>query len=189
MWNPTKKSMKKFKRQNSLFLQWEVSSSVLKTWKTMKTKTRITQNFQILYHIQGTTMWKSKSRAFRKCGTFWVYDFLKGSYWLSKFSHFSIFFNSKMRRCKKKTRPKFWFFGVWWFSSLMVERHLKKVWLLESPTHCPFIEFLKYVESTSPIWYAWKTFQESMLTWITQPLSCCWFAKVCSTLLNPSLCW
>ena len=35
-------------------------------------------------------MWKSKSRAFRKCGTFWVYDFLKGSYRLSKFSHFSI---------------------------------------------------------------------------------------------------
>ena len=27
MWNPTKKSMKKFKRPNSLFLQWEVSSS------------------------------------------------------------------------------------------------------------------------------------------------------------------
>ena len=93
--------------------------------------------------------------------------------------------------CVKKTRPKFWFFGVWWFCSLMVERHIKKVWLIESPTHCPFIEFLKYVEFTSPIWYDWKTFQESMLTWITwpfqasmltwitQPLSCCWFYEVC----------
>ena len=106
-----KKSIKKLKRPNSLFLQWEVSSSVLKTWKTRETKTRITQNFQILYHIQGGTIWKSRSSAFRKCGTFWVYDFLKGSYWLSKFSHFSIFFNSKMRCCKKKTRPQFWFFG------------------------------------------------------------------------------
>ena len=29
------------------------------------------------------------SRGFRKCGTFWVYDFLKGSYWLSKSSQIS----------------------------------------------------------------------------------------------------
>ena len=57
-------------------------------------------------------MWILSSRGFRKCGTFGVYDFLKGSYWLSKFSHFSIFFNSKMRCCKKKTRPQFWFFGL-----------------------------------------------------------------------------
>ena len=34
-----KKSMKKLKRPKSLFLQWEVSSSVLKTWKTRETKT------------------------------------------------------------------------------------------------------------------------------------------------------
>ena len=90
-----------------------------------------------------------------------------------------FFWTAKCGVAKKKTRPQFWFFGVWWFCSLMVERHLKKVWLLESPTHCPFIEFLKYVEFTSPIWYAWKTFQESILTWITQPSSCCWFSKVC----------
>ena len=51
MWNNAKKSMKRLKRPNSLFLQGEVSSAVLKTWKTRETKTRITQNFQILNHI------------------------------------------------------------------------------------------------------------------------------------------
>ena len=86
MWNHAKNLMKKLKRPNSLILQWEVSSSVLKTWKTRETKMRITQNFPILYPIQGTTMRKLRSWAFRKCGTFWVYDFLKGSYWLSKSS-------------------------------------------------------------------------------------------------------
>ena len=82
--------MEKLKRPNSLFLQGEVSSAVLKTWKTRKTKTRITQIFQILYHIQGTTMLKSTSSAFQKCGTFCVYDFLKGSYWPSKSTNFEI---------------------------------------------------------------------------------------------------
>ena len=47
--------MKRLKRPNSLFLQGEVSSAVLKTWKTRETKTRITQNFQILNHIQGAS--------------------------------------------------------------------------------------------------------------------------------------
>ena len=115
MWNPTKKSMKKFKRANSLFLQWEVSSSVLKTWKTRKTKTRITQNFQILCHIQGGTIWKSKSRAFRKWGTFWVYDFLKGSYRLSKFSHFSIAEGGvakKQHSVKNAFSDSAWIWGV-----------------------------------------------------------------------------
>ena len=45
--------MKMLKRANSLFLQCEISSAVLKTWITNETKTRITQNFQILYPIQG----------------------------------------------------------------------------------------------------------------------------------------
>ena len=53
MWNHAKNSMKKLKRANSLFLQCEISSAVLKTWITNETKTRITQNFQILYPIQG----------------------------------------------------------------------------------------------------------------------------------------
>ena len=90
------KSYKKFdgKAQTAKFTVFarEISSTALKTWKTRKTKTWITQNFQILYHIQGTTMWKSTSSAFQKCGTFCVYDFLKGSYWLSKFSNISIFY-------------------------------------------------------------------------------------------------
>ena len=54
------KSCKKFdeKAQTAKFtvLQGEISSAVLKTWKTKETKTRITQNFQILYPIQGGTM-------------------------------------------------------------------------------------------------------------------------------------
>ena len=81
MWIHTKKSMKRLKRPNSLFLRGEVSSAVLKTWKTRKTKTWITQIFQILYAIQGTTMLKLTSWGFRKCCTFWVHNFLKGSYW------------------------------------------------------------------------------------------------------------
>ena len=79
----------------------EISSAVLKTWKTRKTKTWITQNFQILYHIQGTTIGKLTSWGFRKCGSFCPGEFLKRSYWLSKSSNFSIFFESK-RRCQKK---------------------------------------------------------------------------------------
>ena len=54
---------------------------------------------QILYwytpFIHGTTMWKLGSWAFEKCGSFWVWKFLKGSYWLSKLSHFSIFLTAK----------------------------------------------------------------------------------------------
>ena len=104
--------MEKLKRPNSLFLQGEVSSAVLKTWKTRKTKTRITQIFQILYHIQGTTMLKSTSSAFQKCGTFCVYDFLKGSYWLSKLSNISIFFNIQNRCHKKRHGHNFDFLGL-----------------------------------------------------------------------------
>ena len=99
------KSCKKIdeKAQTAKFtvLQGEISSAVLKTWKTRKTKTWITQIFQILYPIQGGTMLKSTSSAFQKCGTFCVYDFLKGSYWLSKFSNISIFFDIQ-NRCQKK---------------------------------------------------------------------------------------
>ena len=53
MWNNAKNLMKMLKRAKSLFLQCEISSAVLKTWITNETKTRITQNFQILYPIQG----------------------------------------------------------------------------------------------------------------------------------------
>ena len=52
--------------------------------KTGQTKAWFTQNFQLLYPIQGGTMWKLTSWRFQKCGTFWVKHFLKGSYCLSK---------------------------------------------------------------------------------------------------------
>ena len=93
----------------------EISSAVLKTWKTRKTKTWITQNIQILNHIQGTTIGKLTSRGFRKCGTFWVYDFLKGSYWLSKFSHFSIAeggVTKKQHSVKNAFSDSAWIWGV-----------------------------------------------------------------------------
>ena len=110
------KSYKKFdgKAQTAKFTVFarEISSTALKTWKTRKTKTWITQNFQILYHIQGCTMWKSTSTAFRKCGTFWLYDFLKGSYWLSKFSNISIFSTSKTDVTKKRRGHNFDFLGL-----------------------------------------------------------------------------
>ena len=87
----------------------EISSAVLKTWKTRKTKKWITQNFQIIYHIQGGTNGKMTSWGFRKSGTFWVYDFLKGSFWLSKSSQ--ILKKWVGGGVKKKTQPQFWFFG------------------------------------------------------------------------------
>ena len=90
MWNHTKNSTKKLKRPNSLFLQREVSSAVLKHGILGKLKRKM-----------GGTMRKSTSSAFQKCGTFCVYDFLKGSYWLSKLSNISIFFDIQ-KRCQKK---------------------------------------------------------------------------------------
>ena len=86
------------------FQKWCCMQSVLKTWKTTETKTWITQNFQIPYPIQCTTMWKFTFWGFRKCGTFWVYDFLKGSYWLSKSSQISKKKLGQRRRNKNKTK-------------------------------------------------------------------------------------
>ena len=57
-------------------------------------------------------MLKSTSSAFQKCGTFCVYDFLKGSYWLSKFSHFSIFFYVQKKCQKKRHGHNFDFLGL-----------------------------------------------------------------------------
>ena len=79
--------MKELKRPNSVFYAGYVRSSLLKTPKTCKTrqtKTRITQNFPIVWLIQGSTMSKSMPRAFQKCGTFWYSKVLNQSYWLSK---------------------------------------------------------------------------------------------------------
>ena len=59
-------------------------SSLLKTMKTRQTKTYITQNFELVWPIQGRTMWKLTSWGFQKCGTFRVLKVLNQSYWLLK---------------------------------------------------------------------------------------------------------
>ena len=117
--------MEKLKRQNSLFLQCKISSMALKTWKTRETKTGITQNFQILYPIQGGTMWKLTSQGFRKCGTFWVWQFLKWSYWLPKSGQ-----NLKKmveRRCQKKVTATIFGFQPWnWITPSKI--HIFRAW-------------------------------------------------------------
>ena len=61
-------------------------SSLLKSPKTRETKTWITQNFELVWPIQGRTMWKLTSWGFRKCGSFRDLEVLNQSYWLSKSS-------------------------------------------------------------------------------------------------------
>ena len=85
----------------SVFALWCRPSQelFLKTWKTGETKMRITQHhFQILWPIQGGTMWKSVSSAFRKCITYGGNVVFICSYWPPKFIQFSIFFNSKTEK-------------------------------------------------------------------------------------------
>ena len=59
-------------------------SSLLKTQKTRETKMWITQNFELVWPIQGRTMWKLTSWGFQKCGTFRDLEVLNHSYRLSK---------------------------------------------------------------------------------------------------------
>ena len=47
---------------------------------------QITRDFELVWPIQGRTMWKLTSWRFRKCGTFWVLKVLNQSYWLLKSS-------------------------------------------------------------------------------------------------------
>ena len=47
-------------------------------------KTLISRNVLKEAHIQARSMWKLTSRAFRKCGTYWAYQVLNGSYRPSK---------------------------------------------------------------------------------------------------------
>ena len=56
-------------------------------------------------------MWKLTSRAFRKCGTYWAYQVLSHSYWLSKSDQIQRKILLGRRRHKKKTRPQFRFLG------------------------------------------------------------------------------
>ena len=51
---------------------------------------QITWDFDMETHIQGTTMSKLTSRAFRKCGSFWASEFLNGSYRCSKLTDWEI---------------------------------------------------------------------------------------------------
>ena len=83
-------------------------SSLLKTWKTRETKTWITQNFELVWPIQGRTMWKLTSWRFRKCGTFWDLKVLNQSYWLSKFGRFltSLTFWSSLLKTWKTRETK-----------------------------------------------------------------------------------
>ena len=107
MWNNTKKSMEELKLSDSVFSQWDVRSSLLKSMKTRQTKTWITQNFELVWPIQGRTMWKLTSWGFQKCGTFRVLKVLNQSYWLSKSSENWRKNSKERRRHKKKTRPQF----------------------------------------------------------------------------------
>ena len=111
MWNHAKKSMEELKLPDSVFLQGDGRSSglkTLKTAKTMKTKTPVSQNFQILWPTQGGTMWKGMARAFRKCVTYGGGVVLIHSYKPSKSVQISINFSVERRRHKKITLVQFW---------------------------------------------------------------------------------
>ena len=59
-----KKSMQDSKLSNSVFLQWDVRRSLLKTRNTMKTETPLTQKFLIQWRHVG---WHHVDQAFQKC--------------------------------------------------------------------------------------------------------------------------
>ena len=77
-------------------------SSLLKTLQTRETKTRITQNFDMVWPIQGRTMSKSTSSAFRICVTHRGFDDLSHRYELSKSSQI---LNKNEPSRKNNTRP------------------------------------------------------------------------------------
>ena len=53
--------------------------------------------------FQDRTMWKLRSRGFRKCGTFWACELFNGSYCWSKSYHVGKSRSvTKIRRCQKK---------------------------------------------------------------------------------------
>ena len=92
-------------------------SSIVSDWRPLENyfeccikncKKRITWDFDIETHIQGTTMWKLTSWRFRKCGGFWAYEFLNGSYCCSKLAHCRNFgsVTKNKWRYEKKTRPQ-----------------------------------------------------------------------------------
>ena len=82
-------------------------SSLLKTPKTRKIKTHLTQNFELVWPIQGRTMWKLTSWGFQKCDSFRDLEILKQSYGPPKSTQISVLKKAEMVRWKKKTRPQF----------------------------------------------------------------------------------
>ena len=99
--------MEESKLSDSVFLQWDVRSSVLKTQKntkTRQTKTPVTQFFQIIRPIQGCTMSKSMPGAFQKCRTYGGGDDLTLSYGPPKSTQISILFEAEMRCLKTSSQ-------------------------------------------------------------------------------------
>ena len=72
---------------------------------------QIKWDFATASYIQGTTMWKLTSWRFRKCVTYWVFQFLNGSYCWSKSEDSEILASlAKIRGRKKKhsVKNQFW---------------------------------------------------------------------------------
>ena len=64
---------------------------------------QIEWDFATASYIQGTTIWNLTSWRFRKCGTYWVFKFLNGSYCWSKLEDSEILAPlAKIRGRKKK---------------------------------------------------------------------------------------
>ena len=86
-------------------------------------KTLISRNLLKEAHIQARSMWKLTSRAFRKCGTYWAYQVLNGSYCWSKSNNCEFLASlAKIRGVtKKKTRPQYRF--LWPETNSLVFKH------------------------------------------------------------------
>ena len=63
---------------------------------------QIKWDFATASYIQGTTMWKLTSWRFRKCVTYWVFQFLNGSYCWSKSEDSEILASLAKKRGRKK---------------------------------------------------------------------------------------
>ena len=110
----------KFGTSASKWVMWKASIfkivRLAATWKffrfghekMLKTdvfyKTLISRNLLKEAHIQARSMWKLTSRAFRKCGTYWAYHVLNGSYCWSKSDNVEILAPSAKIKSRKKKR-------------------------------------------------------------------------------------
>ena len=110
MWNHAKKSMEGSKLSD-LVLSLTDRSSLLKTPKTSGTKMWITQNFELVWPIQGRTMSKSTSSAFRICVAHRGLHDLSHRYELSKSSEISREKMVGWRGVTKKQHSAN--FGIW----------------------------------------------------------------------------